>query len=51
MESLPRYYTTLFNAVTRAIGLIAGDEAAKAMECLIAAQQEAEEIYISQDRP
>ena len=49
MEDLPGYYTTLFNAVTDAIELLVRSEATKAMECLIAAQQKAEEIYASEE--
>ena len=48
MESLPKYYTTLFNAVTDAIELISRSEVSEAMACLVAAQQKAEEIYISE---
>ena len=49
MEDLLKYYTTLFNAVTDAIELLVRSEATKAMECLIAAQQKAEEIYASEE--
>ena len=45
MENLPKYYTTLFNAVTDAIELISRSEVSEAMACLVAAQQKAEEIY------
>ena len=48
MENLPKYYTTLFNAVTDAIELISHSEVSEAMACLVAAQQKAEEIYISE---
>ncbi len=48
MEDLPGYYTTLFNAVTDAIELLVHSEATKAIECLIAAQQKAEDIYASE---
>ena len=48
MENLPKCYTTLFNAVTDAIELLARSEVTKAMECLVAAQQKAEELYISE---
>ncbi len=49
MEDLPKYYTTLFNAVTDAINLITQSEVTEAMECLVAAQQKAEELYISEE--
>ena len=49
MENLPRYYTALFNAVTDAIDLIAHSKGQEAMACLIAAQQKAEELYISEE--
>ena len=45
MENLPKYYTTLFNAVTDAIELISRSEVSEAMACLVTAQQKAEEIY------
>ena len=48
MENLPKYYTTFFNAVTDAIELISRSEVSEAMACLVAAQQKAEEIYISE---
>ena len=48
MGDIPKYYTVLFNAVTDAIELLARSEVAKAMEGLIAAQQKAEELYISE---
>ena len=47
-EHLPKYYTTLFNAVTDAIELISRSEVSEAMACLVTAQQKAEEIYISE---
>ena len=47
MENLPKYYTTLFNAVTDAIELISRSEVSEAMACLVAAQKKAEEIYFS----
>ena len=47
-ECLPRYYTILFNAVTDAIRLLAEEKAENAKALLIAAQQNAEEIYLSE---
>ena len=48
MEDLPKYYTTIFNAVTDAIELLARSKVEEAAECLIAAQQKAEDLYISE---
>ena len=48
MEDLPKYYTTLFNAVTDAIELLARSKVEEAAECLIAAQQKAEDLDISE---
>ena len=47
MRELPRYYTVLFNAVTDAIKLIANGKEREALDVLVAAQQAAEDIYIS----
>lgn len=47
-ECLPRYYTILFNAATDAIRLLAEEKAEDAKALLIAAQQNAEEIYLSE---
>ena len=46
MENLPKYYTTLFNAVTDAIELISRSEVSEAMACWVAAHKKAEENYI-----
>ena len=51
MENLPKYYTTLFNAVTDAIELISRSEVSEAMACLVAAQQKAQQqkaVFICQ---
>lgn len=40
-------YLTLFRAVTKAVELLDGNEAARARALLVRAQQETEELYIS----
>ena len=46
MESLPKYYTLLFNAVTDAIADLDQKNYGFARERLIKAQQDAEEAYL-----
>ena len=47
MADYQEMYLTLFRAVTKAIELLDGNEAARARALLVRAQQEAEELYIS----
>ena len=49
MESLPKYYTRLFNGVTDALKALQKRDYGKAEDLLIRAQQDAEEIYISEE--
>ena len=50
MEELPRYYLALFNGVTDALEALEQGDCQRAKALLIAAQQQAEELYI-EDRP
>ena len=49
MEYIPPYYTHLFNCVTDAIEALREQDCTKALDTLILAQQEAEEIYLDED--
>jgi len=49
MESLPKYYTRLFNAVTDAIEALQNQNYGKARELLIQGQQDAEELYLEEE--
>ena len=51
MDELPLYYnyTVLFNAVTDAIDLIVNEKAKDALSVLVAAQQSAEELNITEE--
>lgn len=46
MENFPKYYTRIFNGVTDAIEALLMDRPKYALELLIDAQQDAEEMYI-----
>ena len=46
MESIPKYYTRLFNGVTDAINALQNLRYSEGLALLIAAQQEAEELYM-----
>lgn len=48
METLPRCYTHLFARVSDAIEALEEQNFGKAKDLLIRAQQEAEELYISE---
>lgn len=47
MADYQEMYLTLFRAVTKAVELLDGNEAARARALLVRAQQETEELYIS----
>lgn len=47
MPDYEHLYYYLFNAITKALGLMSGQNFGFAEECLKDAQQEAEEIYIT----
>lgn len=47
MADYQEMYLTLFRAVTKAVELLDGNEAAQARALLVRAQQETEELYIS----
>lgn len=46
MDSLPRYYTVLYNAVTDALTALEKQNYGLAAEILICGQREAEAVYI-----
>ncbi len=48
MENLPKYYTTLFNAVTDALEELRGNNYLAARMLLETGQGAAEELYISE---
>lgn len=48
-EELPRYYTLLFNGVTKALEQLENQQPFLAKETLIRAQQQAEACYIEDD--
>jgi hypothetical protein len=50
MEDLPKYYTVLFNATTKAIEAIDHMQFAAARKFLIRGQQEAETVYITANK-
>ena len=47
MDNFPKYYTRLFNGVTDAIDALQKQKYAEAQMILIRAQQDAEEMYLS----
>lgn len=47
MENLPKYYITLFNAVSEAIDALDASNFSAARACLVQGQQKAEDEYIS----
>ena len=47
MENFPKYYTRLFNGVTDALEAMKVQDYDKAEHLLISAQQDAEEMYLS----
>ena len=47
MENLPKYYITLFNAVSEAIDALDALNLGTARACLVRGQQEAEDEYVS----
>ncbi len=49
MKYIPPYYTYLFNCVTDAIEALREQDCTGALNTLILAQQEAEEIYLDED--
>ena len=46
MENYQKMYTTLFNAITDALEQLEQQNIGRARETLIAAQQQAEELYM-----
>ncbi len=46
MDSLPKYYTVLYNAVTDALAEMDNLNFGRAIEILVTGQQSAEEIYL-----
>ena len=49
MENFPKYYTRLFNGITDALEALEKQNYIKARDVLIKAQQDAEEMYISEE--
>lgn len=47
MENFPQYYTRLYNGVTDAIEALLIQRPEDALEALIEAQQDAEEMYLA----
>lgn len=47
MENFPKYYTRLFNGITDALEALQKHNYIKAEDILIRAQQDAEEMYLS----
>ena len=47
MENFPKYYTRLFNGITDALEALQERNYIKAEDILIRAQQDAEEMYLS----
>ena len=47
MDNFPKYYTRLFNGITDAIEALQAQNYIKAQDILIEAQQDAEEMYLS----
>ena len=47
MENFPKYYTRLFNGITDALEAMKVQDYYKAEHLLISAQQDAEEMYLS----
>ena len=46
MDDFPKYYTRLFNGVTDAIEALLIQRPEEALEILVEAQQDAEEMYL-----
>ena len=51
MESIPMYYTIVFNAVTDALAALENQNFGLARELLIRGQQQAEEAFLDSRRP
>lgn len=47
MENLPKYYITLFNAVSKAIDALDASDFSAARAYLVRGQQEAEDEYVT----
>lgn len=51
MESIPRYYSIVFNAATDALAALENQNFGLARELLIRGQQQAEEAFLESCRP
>ena len=49
MEDFPKYYTRLFNGITDAIEALLVQRPEDALEILVEAQQDAEEMYLEDE--
>lgn len=49
MDNFPKYYTRLFNGITDAIEALLVQRPEDALEILVEAQQDAEEMYLEDD--